>query len=70
MKVLVWGKRTFDLGEGFDSEELVSAWMKEAPYRCHTVRSNLSSCFPIFFFFLINSVFKVSVFVLLFSLYM
>lgn len=45
--------------------------MKEVLYRCYTVRSNLSSCFPIvFLFFLINSVFKVSVFVLLFSLYM
>lgn len=54
-----------------DGEGQISASMKEVLYRCYTVRSNLSSCFPIFFFFLIlvNSVFKVSVFVL-FSLYM
>lgn len=54
-----------------DGEGRISASMKEVLYRCYTVRSNLSSCFPFFFFFLIlvNSVFKVSVFVL-FSLYM
>lgn len=55
-----------------DGEGRISASMKEVLYRCYTVRSNLSSCFPFFFFFfliLVNSVFKVSVFVL-FSLYM
>lgn len=55
-----------------DGEGWISASMKEVLYRCYTVRSNLSSCFPFFFFFfliLVNSVFKVSVFVL-FSLYM
>lgn len=55
-----------------DGKGRISASMKEVLYRCYTVRSNLSSCFPFFFFFfliLVNSVFKVSVFVL-FSLYM
>lgn len=55
-----------------DGEGWISASMKEVLYRCYTVCSNLSSCFPFFFFFfliLVNSVFKVSVFVL-FSLYM
>lgn len=53
-----------------DGEGRISASMKEVLYRCYTVRSNLSSCFPFFFFLiLVNSVFKVSVFVL-FSLYM
>lgn len=52
-----------------DGEGRISASMKEVLYRCYTVRSNLSSCFPFFFLILVNSVFKVSVFVL-FSLYM
>ena len=65
MKFWFCRKRTFDL-EGLDREGLVNVPIKEILYRCCTVCSNLSSCF---LFFLINFVFKVSVFVLLFSLY-
>lgn len=46
------GKKNIWFEKGLDRKELGSAWMKESPYRCHTVRSNLSSCFPIFFFLL------------------